>query len=124
MTGPAIFTIPAGESFVDRLAAQLLAETAAQPLALADMLILLPTRRACRALQEAFLRAGDGKPLLLPRLQPLGDDDETEIDEDFELPPAISPLQRQLLLTELVLRQGGGKLTPEQAARLADELSR
>lgn len=121
-----VFTIPAGESFVDALARQLLAETAADPLALADFLILLPTRRACRALQEGFLRASQGRPLLLPRLQPLGDADE-EIDDladGLDLPPIIPNLRRHLLLTRLVLAQGAGGMTPEQAARLADELGR
>jgi len=125
----AVFSIPAGESFVDALAHQLLKETAGEPIRLADMLILLPTRRACRALQEGFLRASEGKPLLLPRLQPLGDDDEEEMSSDgIELPPAVPPLQRRLLLTRLVLSLGGGRgghaPSPDQAARLADELGR
>jgi len=64
---PAVFTIPAGESFVDALARRLLAENADQPLALADTLILLPTRRACRTAQDAFLRMGGGRPLLVSR---------------------------------------------------------
>ena len=124
-----VFSIPAGESFVDALAHQLLKETADEPTKLADMLILLPTRRACRALQEGFLRATDGKPLLLPRLQPLGDDDEQEMSGDgIELPPAVPALQRRLLLTRLVLHLGGGRggqpPSPDQAARLADELGR
>jgi ATP-dependent helicase/nuclease subunit B len=118
-----VWSIPSGENFVDALARQLLFESKDNPLALADTLILLPTRRACRAMQEGFLRASDGKPLLLPRLQPLGDEDEDDLAEDgLDLPPAMPPLKRQLLLTRLVLRQGG--MTPEQAARLADELAR
>ena len=125
----AVYSIPAGESFVDALAHQLLKETAGEPTRLADMLILLPTRRACRALQEGFLRASEGKPLLLPRLQPLGDDDEEEMSGDgIELPPAVPPLHRRLLLTRLVLHLGGGRggqpPSPDQAARLADELGR
>jgi ATP-dependent helicase/nuclease subunit B len=100
-----------------------LSETASDPLALAETLILLPTRRGCRALQDGFLRVGDGKPLLLPRLLPIGDDDEEELDQEgFELPPALPPLRRQLLLTRLVLKQGA--MTPEQAVRLAEELGR
>ena len=75
---PAVFTIPAGIPFVDALAARLLDEAGADPLALARMTVLLPTRRGCRALHEAFLRRaagldGGGRPLLLPRLRPLGD---------------------------------------------------
>ena len=124
-----VFSIPAGESFVDALAGRLLKETAGDPIGLADMLILLPTRRACRALQEGFLRASEGRPLLLPRLQPLGEDDEEEwAAEGIELPPAVPPLARRLLLTRLVLQLGGGRggqtPSPDQAARLADELGR
>lgn len=118
---PSVFTIPAGESFVDALAQQLLAES--DPLALADMVVLLPTRRACRSLQEGFLRASQGAALILPRLLPLGDtDEEPENDLAEDLPPAIPPLRRQLLLTRLILARGG--LTPDQAVRLADELAR
>ena len=68
-----VFTIPPGVSFVDALAAALLAETSGDPLTLARYTILLPTRRARRALDEAFLRQSDGRPLLLPRTLPLGD---------------------------------------------------
>src|SRR5438876_1026758 len=42
---------------------------AGDPLRLPRMTVLLPTRRAARALREAFLRlSGEGIPLLLPRL--------------------------------------------------------
>ena len=123
---PAVFTIPAGESFVDALARRLLAENADQPLALADTLILLPTRRACRTAQDAFLRMGGGRPLLLPRLLPLGEQEEEEEDwnDSDLLPPAMPPVRRHLLLTRLVLHQAGPALLPEQAARLAAELGR
>ena len=125
-----VLTIPPGVSFVDSLAAGLLTETAGDPLALSAMLVLLPTRRACRALAEAFLRQADGRPMLLPRLQPLGDADEDELvlAGDLDLPPAIPPLTRQLLLARLIIALGGGRdgrpPTAEQAARLAGELGR
>lgn len=134
-----VFTIPAGTGFLDALAAGLLDEASGDPLILAGYRILLPTRRACRSLQEAFLRRSDGRPLLLPRLQPLGDIDPDEVllaggDEalgegaDFELPPAIAPLRRQLLLTQAILRArhnfGEHPPTIDQASRLATELAR
>jgi ATP-dependent helicase/nuclease subunit B len=98
----------------------------------------VPTRRACRALQETFLRLGEGRPLLLPRPEPLGDIDADELilaggDEggagglDFDLAPAIAPLRRQLLLTRAILAAGhnfGSRpLAIDQAARLAAELA-
>jgi ATP-dependent helicase/nuclease subunit B len=139
--GRRLFSIPAGIGFLDALAAGLLAETAGDPLALAGYRVLLPTRRACRALQETFLRLSQGRPLLLPRLQPLGDIDADELllaggdegsgpgeAEDFDLPPAIAPLRRQLLLTQAILRAGHnfGAHPPsiDQASRLAGELAR
>ncbi|MDZ4735496.1 MAG: double-strand break repair protein AddB [Rhodospirillaceae bacterium] len=134
--GAAIFTIPAGVSFVDALAAGLIDETGGDPIALARYRILLPTRRGCRSLRDAFLRASDGRPMLLPRLVPLGDVDEEELtvggglDADAAaafLPPAIAPLRRQALLTKLVVayyqRIGGAAPTLDQAALLAASLA-
>src|SRR5882724_12193035 len=63
-----LYTIPPGVAFVDALAAELLAESGGEPLALARYTVLLPTRRSLRALQEALLRRSEGRPLLLPRL--------------------------------------------------------
>src|SRR5215470_14652723 len=82
---PRVFTIASGVAFVDALAAGVLAELGPDPLALAQAAILLPTRRACRALREAFLRASAGKPLLLPRLRPIGDVDEDELIDPDQL---------------------------------------
>ncbi|MBV8166620.1 MAG: double-strand break repair protein AddB, partial [Alphaproteobacteria bacterium] len=104
----------------------------ADPLALARVTILLPTRRACRSLRDAFLRATDGAPLLLPRMMPLGDVDGDEIElrsdaeeltpPDSELPPALSSLRRQLLLTRLIL--AAEPTHADHAAQLARELAR
>jgi ATP-dependent helicase/nuclease subunit B len=35
--------------------------------------VLTPSRRAAAALADAFLRAADGRPVLLPQIRPLGD---------------------------------------------------
>jgi ATP-dependent helicase/nuclease subunit B len=119
-----VATIPSTLPFVDALAAGLLAEVGEDRPALADMLVLLPTRRACRSLREAFVRQADGRALLLPRIQPIG---EVEADElllagaiDLALPPAISALRRQLLLTRLLTAATGRQ---EHALRLAGELA-
>ena len=53
---PNVLSIPAGVSFADTLAVGLLREADGDPLKLAEMTVLLPNRRACRTLQEAFLR--------------------------------------------------------------------
>ncbi|MGH6912698.1 MAG: double-strand break repair protein AddB, partial [Geminicoccales bacterium] len=119
-----VATIPATQPFVDALAAGLLAEADDDPLTLADVLVLLPTRRACRSLRDAFLRQSNGRPLLLPRIQPLGelDADELLLDGTLELasPPAISPLRRQLLLARLLAPLGW---TVEHGLRLAGDLA-
>ena len=133
-----LFNIPSWVPFLDALATGLLADSGGDPLALAAQTVLLPTRRATRALREAFLRVSDGAAMLLPRLVPVGDLDAeefaflTEGDErgaaGLELPPAVPELRRLLLLTRLVQRwgeaRGSGPLTPGQAAPLARELAR
>ena len=126
---PAVFTIPAEAAFVDVLARGILDDTAGDPLALAAITVLLPTRRACRSLREAFLRLSDGKPLLLPRLMPLNDLDEDETlfagysasETATDIPPPISALKRQLMLARLIAPL---EPNPEQAVRLAQELAK
>ena len=128
MSAPKIFNIPAGRPFAKILAASLLRDYEGREQELSDVLILLPTRRACRVLQDAFLQLKGQKPLILPRLQPIGDLDEEELslslmghEEQWSLPPALSPLRRQILLAKLVQ-----KLQPdnshEQALKLAQAL--
>lgn len=135
---PAVFTIASDLPFLDTLVAGISAEIGDDPLALARHTILLPTRRAARALREAFLRASGGRAMLLPRMMPVGDLDADELaflaDEGegglagFDIPPAVPELRRQLLLTRLVLAWGrasdSGPLTAGQAAPLARELAR
>lgn len=133
MTSPHVFTIPAGVSFVDALAAGLLQRAGNDPLALPRMRILLPSRRACRSLTAAFLRQKPNRPLLLPRMTPLGDVDEDEIALDYAeelgadaaaaIPPAIQPLRRWLLLSQLILARSDGETSADQACRLAQELA-
>jgi len=129
-----VFSIGIDRRFADELARGVLAEQGDDPLALADMLILVPTRRSVRALREAFLRAAGGKPTLLPRMAPLGDVD----DDDWEsasgdstalaLPPAIETAKREALLAQLVLRFSKEQDEPiaqsaAQALKLARELA-
>lgn len=124
-----VSTIPAGVPFVDALAAGLLAEASdleagGDALALADMLVLLPNRRACRSLRDAFWKACAGSAMALPAIQPIGDLDPDELlidaESELELPPAIGGLRRRLLLTRLLGPLGW---TAHQAGRLADDLA-
>jgi ATP-dependent helicase/nuclease subunit B len=133
---PSVYAIPFDQPFLDTLVAGLMDRAGGDPLALTRMTVLLPTRRAARSLREAFLRAGNGRPLLLPRMIPVGDLDPEELalfaDEgepgvSFDLPPPVSPLRRRLLLTQLVHRFGqrdGMAMSLGQAAPLVAELAR
>jgi len=120
---PSVYTIPPHRSFADALVAGLIAREGRDPMTLARGLILLPNNRAIRAIQDAFVRRSEGG-LLLPRLVAIGD---PELDErlgalldpldESPIPPAVEPLQRQLILARLV-EQVGGAQGPE-ARRLA-----
>jgi len=128
-----VFSIGIDRRFADELAAGVLAAHASDPLKLADILILLPTRRSVRSLREAFLRAANGKPTLLPQMAPLGDLDDGSWDdrpdgEALALPPAIDQAEREALLSELVLAFKGDDGEPiaptaAQALKLARELA-
>ncbi len=140
MITPTLYTIPAGVPFVDALAAGVLARAGPDPMALSRFTILLPTRRACRSLREAFLRLGPGdgpgggaSALLLPRMSPIGDIDPEALGleveevpgiEALDLPPAVSEMRRQLLLGQMILKRGDLSLAPDQAAWLAADLAR
>jgi ATP-dependent helicase/nuclease subunit B len=154
-----IYTVPHGRPFLTALAETLLAGNLPvpggrrpNPLELADVTLLLPTRRATRALQEAFLKASHGAALLLPKIRPIFATQEDltpflSVDDLSDggalgVGPAVSDLERQLLLAKLVLRwaeadrgargrgadiapyTGTAARTPAQAAKLARELAR
>ncbi|MGH6954642.1 MAG: double-strand break repair protein AddB, partial [Alphaproteobacteria bacterium] len=145
---PKVFTIPHAMPFLDSVAAGILAEAASQSragkgdaaLALARWRILVPTRRAVRALAEAFLRRSEGRALVLPRILPIGEVDEDELAHELgeglglseaagfapgALPPAIPEQRRLLLLAQLVSKLGraGAAIPPDQAVRLAQALA-
>ena len=165
MTRPAnIFNVAPGRPFLEALAQAILGGDlpsaggqAPDPLDLPAMTILLPTRRAARALQEAFLKAGSGRAMLLPAIRPIAEADEDaglfeavrlapeQVTAGAELPPAVGKLERQLVLTRLVMAwsaamrrapgaegdadelapfAAAGAGTPAQAARLASDLAR
>ena len=153
-----VYTVPPGRPFLTELASALLSGSLPLPggprpgpMQLADTTLLLPTRRATEALQEAFRTAADGRALLLPKIKPLigSGEEPTLFSEEFgpagglgQIQPAIGEVARRLALAKLVLRwseaeQGGAgseadiaeylptaARTPAQAARLARELAR
>lgn len=152
-----VLSIPFGVPFLDTLADALItgrlfnrdAGTSDGPgdgadFDLTKVTVLLPTRRAVRALQETFLKRAPGRALLLPELRPISDADEdaslisglvselgaTDVAtiNGEPLPPAIDPLERQLLLAEMIqkwaltaprLTRSDDDETPPLSARLS-----
>ena len=94
--------------------------------------MLLPSNRAKRTVRDAFVRASGGG-LLLPRLVAIGEAEEgiaaafDPLDDAAPVPPAVSPLQRRLLLARLVgeeARRTGRTIDAAEAIRLAGDLGR
>lgn len=130
-----IFTIEAEQPFADVLCRGIRERFGSDPLTLSNITLLLPNRRSCRAVREAFLRQSGGVPMLLPTMQPLGDvgDDDTPLTlhtqgEALDLPPVLSTMQTRIILTTLIEKwqasnTKGEKITTSQAAHLAIELA-
>ncbi|PTQ07403.1 double-strand break repair protein AddB [Sphingomonas oleivorans] len=133
---PAVFTIPPHRAFADALAAGLIDIYGQDRLALARGTILIPNNRAARAISDAFVRRS-GQGLLLPRLVAIGDPelddrlgaalDPLAADGEEDIPPAIEPVARQLLLARLVEQareEAGDPVDAAEAIRLAADLAR
>lgn len=130
-----IYNIPSTCSLVDVLAQKFLNEYQDNPLALAEVVFLLPNRRAVKAMSEAFVRLKGLTPTLLPKMLPIGDVEEDELFlsgfDNLEvltnLAPAIEKTERLLLFTKLILSRpsefGLEKLSANQACFLAQELA-
>jgi ATP-dependent helicase/nuclease subunit B len=128
---PRLYTVPLGASLVDVLAKYLLDQAGGQHEKLADTLILLPNNRAIKALTDAFVRQADNG-LLLPRMAAVGDLGIDEVlgpifdplgeDTATPIPPAIDPIQKELLLTKLVAAQRP-QLSSVEALKLARSIS-
>ncbi|GBQ39922.1 double-strand break repair protein AddB [Acetobacter fabarum] len=126
-------TIPAHLPFLDHLAARWIEAAGHDPEAMGEGTIVLPGRRAARALTEAFLRRMDGRSMLLPRIMPIGALDETELGlsacggaEALALPPAVPAMTRLAVLTLFVLKADnafGTRPTLDQAWPLARALA-
>lgn len=130
-----VYNIPASCSFLDSIAVRFLEEYQNRPLELSDVLFLLPNRRSCQALAEAFVRHQGLAPLILPQMHPLSEAEEDELlitgfdmsSEIKNLPPAMSATERQMLLTKILMAKpadyGIEKMPAGQAASLAKELA-
>ncbi|MGN3973444.1 PD-(D/E)XK nuclease family protein [Tsuneonella sp. SYSU-LHT278] len=129
--GPQVYSIAAHRGFADALVAGLIPRYAEPDLGLARLTLLLPSTRAARTVQDAFVRAS-GEGLLMPRMAVVGD---LDLDETLgvlldplggaEIPPAVELTRRWLRLAE-ILREEMGEAAPRGAAllRLARETAR
>ncbi|MFK7867379.1 MAG: double-strand break repair protein AddB [Alphaproteobacteria bacterium] len=126
-----LYNIEAGRDFLGDLAAQIIAECADNPLAISDYLILLPNRRACRALADCFYHQRAQKISLLPTMQPLGEIDahlmrffnqqhhshhHQYYQEWAKIPPAIGEMERQFIFVKLIMAKD--KALPLERAML------
>ncbi|WP_295811510.1 double-strand break repair protein AddB [uncultured Nitratireductor sp.] len=130
--GPRVYSIPPGVDFLRTLAETLLDGRLVpgfrhdgDPLALADVTIYLPTRRAARALRDVLLEKLSGQSAILPVIRPLGEFDEeaalfdTEGASALDLAPPVQALDRILLLAPLV--QAWKSRLPGHVAALFEE---
>lgn len=126
-----VFNMPSGVPFLRSLAQGLQAHYGDD---LQNGLILLPTRRAARALADAFVQQAADRGIdatLLPRLRPLADVNPDEPPfEPGELAgrvaPGIDPVQRRFEIAKLVAqyhrRASDLPLDPAAALHMADPL--
>lgn len=126
-----VFSVPFGTSFCDATATHILGSAGVDPIAVSNILLLLPNNRAIKAMTEAFVRqAAPG--LLLPRMVAIGDLalDESlgplldPLDSDDAVWPTIPPAARIILLAELVMkhRPKSQQVSAAEALRLARKL--
>ncbi|MGF1651497.1 MAG: double-strand break repair protein AddB [Hyphomicrobiaceae bacterium] len=129
-----VYTIEATSPFLTTLAAALLSgslsgapnltkaptgiafDLEADPAALSDVTVLLPTSRSVRAFSEALLTVSRRPALALPNIRAIADPDEdalafagasvaSALAAGAEIPDAISPLRRDLLLGRMILER-------------------
>jgi ATP-dependent helicase/nuclease subunit B len=116
-------TLAPNVPFLDALASWWLGRAAGWPdhdvERTANGLFLVPTRRAARGLSEAFLRAADGRALLLPRIAALGGLDETPLAlaGALDLAEAVAAPRRLAVLSRMILAMGGRHGAPVSADR-------
>lgn len=137
--GPRFYSIAAGRPFLRDLAQGLAAALAESGFALPEATIYLPTRRAARALAEAFLETAGGAATLTPHIRALGDIDEDEfaleepglegvLEDELALDPAAPMAERRLVLARWIAEKDktwfDGQRRWAGAISAADELGR
>lgn len=123
-----VYTIPSTESFADTLAYFVDELAIKENCPLSRIKIYLPTKRAIRTVKDGFLRQSKGAPRILPQLLAIGDGDDEALSFSLEtgsdIPPAISPMRRQIVLARLLERAWEQDYNYVQALTLAADLGR
>nr|WP_319385424.1 double-strand break repair protein AddB [uncultured Roseibium sp.] len=116
---PRFFSVPPSVPFLETLVDTLVDGTLVpgfrpldDPHLLATATIYLPTRRSARLLPAIFQKKFGARPVLLPKIRPVGDADEDLLSLDASadlapLPPAIQLTERHLTMTRLVMAWKG-----------------
>lgn len=112
-----IFTLNLTDNFAEKIVDFILSENTS-PLQMAQMQIILPTKRAVKTVKECFLKKSEKTPLLLPKLTALYEIDTLEVD----IPPAMSHIERLILLTKICQKKPNVE-TIDQALTIAISLS-
>jgi ATP-dependent helicase/nuclease subunit B len=131
---PSVYSIAAHRGFADALVAGLVPRYSDGPFGLARLTLVLPSTRAMRTMQEAFIRhygAAGQQGLLMPRMAVVGDLDLDEtlgplldsLGAGLDVPPAADPTWRWLRLAELIRAERGEEAPGDSALlRLAFQL--
>ena len=125
-----IFNVSASASFVDILAEHFLKTEKDN---LSQVLFLLPNRRACRDLADAFVRANGLEPTILPQMKPVAEAEEDAVllsgqaNLTMQFAPAVSNSERLFYLSKQIMENGQSlgisTVTAAQAYELAQSLS-
>ncbi len=121
-----LYTAPPGCATIKAIARSLAEITGGDAQALRECLILLPTRRAIRALEEELLNHFSVPTVLLPKIMAIGDIElPPEDEESGRLPPrSINGLERIASLMPYVEKHGLGGGRFEGAWRMAQEIAK
>lgn len=112
-----IYTVNLADNFAQKVVDFVINSQLSQ-LEMAQMQIILPTKRAVKTVKEYFIRQSEKTPLLLPKLTALYELDVLEED----IPPAMSHIERLILLTKICQKKPNVD-TLDQALTIAMSLS-
>ena len=131
-----VFNIRYSCPFWDTLAGIYLEKYANNPLNLANVLFLLPNRRACQMLTAAFVRKQGMRPTILPQMTPISEPNDDDLFfngfeyENFfdDIRQPIHKEERLFLFTRLIMSKPGDfglkQINLAQAYNLAGDLAK